>query len=271
MRLAVLAGHAAKQAVVYNSDWSVEEARAPRTGALLNAAGQPGCSEFLWQAWCCSSCTVLGRQGTQRHQCREELASGGARARAGGSGGARERGSVRAPPRRAPQRACRWGSVPWRAGRAWVSACCEEASRAAGLRRLGVVCAAPAPARECIASFYDSWTSCVGTSLTCTLSILRRRCQAAPEGGGGGSLFNLRAWGAGVVSGLKLGPGEVERSAPAEPSEDATDAPAAPAPAPGEASSWDEWQTVRATTRFARHAANSKFTQCAGRGGATFF
>jgi len=90
-----------------------------------------------------------------------------------------------------------------------------------------------------------------------TLSILRRRCQAAPEGGGGGSLFNLRAWGAGVVSGLKLGSGESQRGAPAEPSEDAADAPAAPVLAPGEASSWDEWQTVRATTGLAGHAPKS--------------
>ena len=74
--------------------------------------------------------------------------------------------------------------------------------------------------------------------------LRRRRCQAAPEAGGGGSLFNLRAWGAGVVSGLKLGQAEAPRGAP-EDEDDEDDALPPPALlAPGEQSSWDEWQQV---------------------------
>ena len=81
---------------------------------------------------------------------------------------------------------------------------------------------------------------CAGTNN----ALLRRRCQAAPEAGGGGSLFNLRAWGAGVVSGLKLGQAEAPRDAPGE-SDDEDDAQLPPALlAPGEQSSWDEWQQV---------------------------
>lgn len=63
-----------------------------------------------------------------------------------------------------------------------------------------------------------------------------------PEAGGGGSLFNLRAWGAGVVSGLKLGQGEGLRGGPTEPDEDEAAALPAPVPAPDAGSSWDEWQ-----------------------------
>lgn len=63
-----------------------------------------------------------------------------------------------------------------------------------------------------------------------------------PEAGGGGSLFNLRAWGAGVVSGLKLGQGEGLRGGLTEPDEDESAALPAPVPAPDAGSSWDEWQ-----------------------------
>ncbi|KAK9834296.1 hypothetical protein WJX81_004230, partial [Elliptochloris bilobata] len=68
------------------------------------------------------------------------------------------------------------------------------------------------------------------------------RCQAAPEASGGGSLFNLRAWGAGVVNGLKLGQAEAPRGTVEEQDEDEMESLPAALPAPGERSSWDEWE-----------------------------
>ncbi|CAL8470008.1 g9550 [Coccomyxa elongata] len=82
------------------------------------------------------------------------------------------------------------------------------------------------------------------------------RCQAAPEGGAGKSLFNLRAWGANLVNSLLLGQEQKQRSEQQPGGDEAqqaesrpTDsgAPSKPAelrilPANAEEEAWEHWK-----------------------------
>lgn len=84
------------------------------------------------------------------------------------------------------------------------------------------------------------------------------RCQAAPEGGAGKSLFNLRAWGANLVNSLLLGQEQKQRSEQQPSGDEAqqaesrtTDngAPSKPAelrilPANAEEEAWELWKEV---------------------------
>lgn len=84
------------------------------------------------------------------------------------------------------------------------------------------------------------------------------RCQAAPEGGAGKSLFNLRAWGANLVNNLLLGQ-EQKQQPTQEPSQEASQAelPAAESATAeqqtelrilsattAEEESWEHWKEV---------------------------
>lgn len=84
------------------------------------------------------------------------------------------------------------------------------------------------------------------------------RCQAAPEGGAGKSLFNLRAWGANLVNNLLLGQEQKQRSEQqlsgneaqqAEPRPSENGAASKPAelrilPVNAEEEAWELWKEV---------------------------
>lgn len=91
------------------------------------------------------------------------------------------------------------------------------------------------------------------------VTVLVLRCQAAPEGGAGKSLFNLRAWGANLVNNLLLGQEQKQQSEQQPSSDEAQQLEARPSdisaaskpvelrilPANAEEKAWELWKEVR--------------------------